>query len=185
MALGVVCGAAGCSDSEPPDASDPRVRERTSLIDLERFELMAAPDDPFDDRPGNPEPCASRAYLTEDLGGERVFSVYTELCSYATFMQPTVVPVRRGEFLNLRLWHFALLAPEAAEAHLVVGIDGTGGALDERIAIPAESALMRKSWQAPQDYPAGTPVYFHVHNHGDNEYLFIELSTGSDDPSAQ
>ena len=185
LALGLVACAFGCSDGESPRASEPGFRERTSLIDHERFELMTASNDPFDDRPSAPFECASRAYLTEDLGGEKVFSVYTESCAYATFMQPTRVPVRRGEFLNVRLWHFALIAPDPAEAHVAVGIDGTGGALEERIPIPSESALMRKTWQAPRDYPAGTPVYFHVHNHGTNEYLFIELSTGSQDPSTQ
>jgi len=185
IGFGVVLSVAGCSDGEAPSSSEPLFRERTALIDHERFELMAEASDPFDDRPSDASQCASSAYLAEDLGGERVFSVRTESCSYATFVQPSLAPVRRGEFLNARLWHFALNAPDAAEAHVVAGIDETGDGLEERIPIPAEGAMIRKSWQAPRDYPAGTPVYFHVHNHGNNEYLLIELSTGSTDPSAQ
>jgi hypothetical protein len=185
LLFALATGAAGCSDGEEasPGETQPRFRERTSLIDHERFELLAAARDPFDDRPSAAHECPSTAYFAEDLGGERVFSVYTDGCSYATFMTPSLVPVKRGEFLNARLWHFALIAPDTAEAHLVVSIDG-GSGVEERIPIPKESALIRQSWQAPQDHPAGTPVYFHVHNHGNNEYLLIELSTGSDDPNA-
>lgn len=139
--------------------------------------------DPFDDRPLAPEACEEWAYLTEASGGERVFSIQTAGCSYGTFMQPTLVDVYEGEFLDARLWHFRLIALDPAEAHVAVALGAPGSGFDARIPIPSESGVVGKTWQAPRDYPAGTPVYFHVHNHGDNEYQLIELSTGTDDPT--
>ena len=31
-------------------------------------------------------------------------------------------------------------------------------------------------WTAPKDYPAETPLLFHVDNHGSNEYMLIEVN---------
>jgi len=185
LALLFALVSAGCSDSPPsPGVTEPPFRERTPLIDIEAFELVDAASDPFTDRPAEPFACAIDGHIVEVFGGVLVYSVYTDKCPYVTAMQPSLADVHAGEFLRVRTWHFALVASEPAEAHLVVGIDGPTGGIDELIPIPNDSKMISKSWRAPRDYPAGTPIYFHVHNHGNNEYLMIELSTGSEDPNA-
>lgn len=175
-------GVAACGASEDGRAN--RIRERTALITPEAFELVDEASDPFDDRPTAPYECKKSGYLAEYLGAEPVFSVRTDDCEYGTFMQPTLVKVYKGEFLNARLWHFTLIASEPAEAHLDVTLAAPGFGMEERLPIPSDGGLVYKTWQAPRDYPAGTPVYFHIHNHGMNEYSLIELSTGTDDPNA-
>jgi hypothetical protein len=181
--LTLLCLAA-CGSSAEGDGQGRAPRERTSLIEHERFQLMDDAGDPFADRPAEPVTCQEWAYLAEYSAGERVFALDTDGCAYATFMQPALVDVREGDFLHTRVWHFKLVAFDPAEAHVSVTLGTPDFGLDERIAIPSvEGALLAKTWQAPRDYPAGTPVYFHVHNHGNNEYQIIELSTGTDDPS--
>ena len=175
---------AACSCTEEPPREAKRRRERTSLIEHARFALTDAAGDPFDDRPATPAVCQEWAYLAEDSGGSRVFSIQTAGCPYATFMQPTLVDVYEGEFLDARLWHFRLTALDPAEAHVAVALGAEGLGVDTRLPMPSDSGVLGNTWRAPRDYPAGTPVYFHVHNHGDNEYQLIELSTGSDDPNA-
>jgi hypothetical protein len=41
------------------------------------------------------------------------------------------------------------------------------------LPIPSPAAEIVEQWQAGADYPAGTPVLFHVNNHGNNEYTLI------------
>jgi hypothetical protein len=176
-------GMAACSHSGNDEPVQRPYRDRTSLVEPRRFELMDAAGDPFDDRPSDPDDCADSARLAEDLGGVTVFSIQTEACPYATVAQPSLTNVYEGEFLRARVWHFALLAPEPAEAHLVVGLEGGEWGLEERISLPADAVMLSKIWRATRDYPAGTPVFFHVHNHGNNEYLLAELSTGTADPA--
>jgi hypothetical protein len=175
--------AAGCSEaaSNTADAGRP-FRERTALIDLESFQLADAASDPFDDRPPDPIACAVDGHIVEVFGGALVYSIYSDKCRYVTAVQPSLADVYQGEVVRARFWHFALIAPEPAEAHVMIALDGTRDGLERRIAIPAESALISETWRATRDYPRGTPVYFHVHNHGNNEYLLIELSTGTEDP---
>jgi hypothetical protein len=177
----VLCAACGDAESAEPE---PRFRERTALVTPERFALVDAAADPFDDRPSEPFDCSERGYFAEDLGGAYVFAIQTGMCSYATVAQPSLEAVHAGEFLSIRLWHFALTAPNAGEAHVVVAA-GDERWVDERLSIPRESALIAKTWPAARDYPSGTPIYFHVHNHGATEYLLVELSTGPDDPTPE
>ena len=47
---------------------------------------------------------------------------------------------------------------------------------DVRIPIPFGSEFLTTVWTAPTDYPAGTPLLWHVDNHGNNEYLLIEAN---------
>jgi hypothetical protein len=182
------CLAIGCGDA-PRDSSDADAavgrpyRDRTTLIDLGAFTLTDAESDPFPDRPPEPIPCSGDGTIVEVFGGTLVYSVYSDKCSYVTAVQPSRTDVYEGEYLRARLWHFDLTAPAPAEAHLAVTLDGATDGLEKRIPIPAAGQMISETWRAPRDYPRGTPVYFHAHNHGDNEYLLIELSTGTEDPA--
>jgi hypothetical protein len=47
-----------------------------------------------------------------------------------------------------------------------------------RVPIPSGSGLLSPEWLASRELPAGTPVHFHLHNHGANSWSLIELSVG-------
>jgi hypothetical protein len=79
--------------------------------------------------------------------------------------------------LKVRLWHFELSAPDPAQAHAVLLVDGLT-VLDERIPIPKPGGLMVHELRVERDIPAGAPVYFHLHNHGENSWALVELSAG-------
>jgi hypothetical protein len=78
------------------------------------------------------------------------------------------------------VWHFALHAGESAMAHVAVRI-GEQTLLDTTVPIPAAGGLLNIEEVAPESIPEGAPVYFHLHNHGDNSWSFVELSTGPSD----
>lgn len=53
---------------------------------------------------------------------------------------------------------------------------GDSMAVEYEVLIPAESRIFSEVWVADRDYPEGTPLLFHVDNHGSNEYNLIEAT---------
>jgi hypothetical protein len=149
---------------------------RVPLVDHADWKLLDSADDPFADRPPEVQ-CDPTGAASELLGGEDSFGVDTGTCGYATVRQPSRDYVAEGETLRIRLWHFTLTAPAPAEGHAVVQLDDTT-LLDEHVAIPATGALIKREIKAPRAFPAGVPVLFHIHNHGDNSWALVEVSTG-------
>jgi hypothetical protein len=168
--------------SSAPRAADAAQREpqperaRGPLIEPEAWEIVSAPEDPFADRLEDAS-CPDGAYMPELLANEPVFSVDTSGCRYMTARQPALRDVAEGETLVARVWHFALNAGESAEAHVALRV-GESVVLDETVPIPSEGGLIVREEFAPQAFPAGTPVFFHLHNHGDNSWSLVELSAG-------
>ncbi len=46
--------------------------------------------------------------------------------------------------------------------------------------IPGPAGLEATRVPLPEDVPAGTPIFFHVRNHGQNSYELLELSIVGD-----
>jgi hypothetical protein len=118
--------------------------------------------------------------MPEWLSEQPVFSVDTSGCTYLTARQPALRHVVAGEKLVVRVWHFTLNAGESAMAHVAVRI-GEETLLDTTVPIPAAGGLLNVEQVAPESIPEGAAVYFHLHNHGDNSWSFVELSTGPSD----
>jgi hypothetical protein len=150
--------------------------ERTLLVTPAAWKPLAASDDPFTDRPAVVS-CPSSAAMAEVLGGEGGFSVDTGACNYVTVTQGTRREVLAGELIKVRLWHFELSAPEPAEAHAALLLDGLS-ILDERIPIPQPGGLITRQLRVTRAIPMGAPVYFHLHNHGANSWSLVEISAG-------
>lgn len=162
-------GAMGpTSDAETtgaePGASGP-------LVDLAAWLAVDPEADPWAaERPDDAVCDAGHVY--EDM----VFEVDTEICTFGTFVQPSLLPVRAGDEIELILLHDNLYSAEGdAEAHVAVGLGGEP-IWETAIPIPMLQSLVRPTFTAPADAPAGTPVHFHVHNHGYNNYRMIGLS---------
>lgn len=149
---------------------------RTSLLAPAHWQLLDAGEDPFKDGPAMID-CLAGAVVAEDLGGENVLGVDTGFCNYVTARQATLRAVAVGEVVKVRLWHFELSAPEPAEAHALVQIDGLR-VLDDRIPIPSPGGLTVREMRVERAIAAGAPAYFHLHNHGANSWALVEVSAG-------
>lgn len=160
--LGVVLLGCG-SGAEAPSEPGP-------LIDPTQWTVVAAPDDPFSDRPER-FPCTG-GFQVE---GE-VYEVETDKCAYLTASQPSLRSVRAGDRVETLMWHQLLVADVPAEAHMAVRL-GPHVIAEARLALPFPPELYEVEWTTPEPVPAGTPVYIHVHNHGSNSYRFgsVEL----------
>ncbi|MBW2379513.1 MAG: hypothetical protein JRG70_08165 [Deltaproteobacteria bacterium] len=121
------------------------------------------------------------SFVPECLDSFTVLSVYTRmpddrfnLCNWITLEQPSLRAIRAGDQVEVRARHSALTAPVPGEAHMTFVI-GDEVALDYTVSIPSDFVFPKATWTASKDYPAGTPLFWHVDNHGSNEYMLIEV----------
>lgn len=122
------------------------------------------------------------AYVPECLDAFTVLAVYTRmpddrvpLCNWITLEQPSLRAIRAGDRVEVRARHSQLTAPVPGEAHIAFVV-GDEQVLDYRVTLPTDFEFPDVVWTAPKDYPAGTPLLFHVDNHGQNEYMLIEVN---------
>jgi hypothetical protein len=168
--------ASGSDASSRFDAGPARGAVRTTLVAPSLWRSVGPFDDPFEDGPELPR-CSTAALMAEMLAGEPVFSVDTGECDYVTVSQSIQRAVAPGETIRVRLWHFELDAPEPAEAHAALRVDGLS-ILDERVKIPQPGGLIAKQLQLVRAIPEGALVHFHLHNHGANSWSLVEVSAG-------
>lgn len=134
------------------------------------WQLADAADDPFaDHRPTDPA-CPAWALTTE---GESL-EVDTGECGYATLVQPLPVALRAGDTLTATIAWFDLVAEAPAEAHVALAL---GGATlwEATVPIPSATRVEAIAVALPADAPAGTPLAFHVHNHGANSWFITAV----------
>ena len=149
--------ALGCGSSEPTSRAD-----GTPVTVNADWVPVAAADDPFQDRPETVS-CPASGYGLED----GFFEIETDACGYGTFMQLSQVAIAQGQAIRVNLWHSPLSSEEPAEAHLAIQL-GDWLMFERRIPIPNPAQVLDEYIVAGRDIEAGTPVYLHVHNHGNN-----------------
>lgn len=160
----------GTSDTETRDA-------RTApelLVDHTAWTFVEAADDPWRDERPDPLECPNAAYRPEDDALE----ILTGFCDYLTITQPTLRDAYQGETLTAIVRHLDLVDeddPEAsAEAHVAIQVGDTV-LWDDRIPIPNVSGFYTPNIVLAEDVPQGTPILFHLHNHGTNTWYLQNL----------
>jgi hypothetical protein len=142
------------------------------LINNAVWQLLEWSEDPFSDGPSLPCPPLSAG--DESLGGELVYAIRTERCPSLTVRQASRRAVLAGDSISVRAYHFPLTAPENASAQLVLRL-GEREIFRRELPIPSDASELSETWIADDDYPVGTPILFHVQNHGANEYALIAV----------
>ncbi len=128
-------------------------------------------------------PSCIASVVPECLDAFTVLAVYTRmptddrvpLCNWITLEQPSLRAIRAGDRVEVRTRHSQLTAPVPGTARIGFVI-GDEQVLDHRVTLPVDYDFPDALWTAPKDYPEGTPLLFHVDNHGQNEYMLIEAS---------
>ncbi len=118
--------------------------------------------------------CPMDDFGFESFDVQQVFEVRTGRCNYLSVSQGLDNPLPSGSQVEITAYHFELQAPEPAQAHLALWIDGEP-ALDRQIDIPAPAAGLVETWTAPRDLGVNAPVIFHIDNHGTNAWMLIDL----------
>lgn len=146
------------------DVDERSVRTQFPLIDHQGWTQVTAVGDPFSDREGTVD-CGPGGVTLEASSVE----IDTRVCNYFTGSHPTLDDVEEGDVIQTVVWHLVLTSSIAAQAHIAVMLDDAV-VLERRIDVPTPEDVYETAWPAPRRFPAGTPVYLHVHNHGFNTY---------------
>ena len=186
-------GEAGetCEPVEPPELPDEGDLENfaedelelLSLIDHQAWEPLDELLDPLaDHRPDTVECGVAGWYLENE---DREVEIDTNFCNYLALRQPSLQAIRPGQVLRVNFYHFDLVAPEPAQGHLQLSVDGqviwdyvveiaedpTGETNGARApAVFAEEAVI-----ADFCAPEGAEVVLHVHNHGQNTWALRDV----------
>ena len=146
------------------------------LISHASWSPVDGSDDPIADHRPSSVDCPEDAVEQEQLQGENTLAIDTGTCNYYAARQQTLADIDSGDELSVRIWHFELTADQSAEAHLALALDGNV-VWETSVPLPkSDGALITETWEASEDYPAGTRVDFHLHNHGNNTWNLIEFS---------
>ncbi len=141
-----------------------------TLIDHEAWRVADPAEDPFATHRPTDINCPEWAYGLED----EVFEVETNDCNYLALTQPSVAPIRAGDRVRATIWHLQLWSVEPATAHVAVTI-GSDVLWERDIQVPGPVAMHKPELVVSDDRPAGTPIHFHLHNHGENSWRFLSL----------
>jgi hypothetical protein len=161
--------AGEAEDADAPDASAP-LPEPGPLVNNALWQVLNPAEDPFME---SPMPlCPPLSSGDESLGGELVYAVRTERCPSLTARQASRREVLPGDSVTIRAYHFPLTAPENATARLIVQL-GEREIFRRELPIPSEASELSETFVADEGFARGTPVFFHVENHGANEYVLI------------
>jgi len=134
------------------------------------WQQVPAADDPLAlHRPAEVS-CPLGAWLYEPTGLE----INTATCNYAMFVQPSRAAIVQGARLRGSLYHFDLNSEPPATAHVAVMV-GEAVLWEQEIAIPGKANAYAIDLVLDFTADAGTPVYFHLHNHGQNTWTLGEI----------
>lgn len=161
----------GCATSPPDSDPDPSIDPSWVPLVLAE-EWQPAPADPMASHAGGDTIACGEADWHAELAG---LEIETTRCNYAAVEQPLLADLVQGDQLRVRVWWARLASPEPVEGHLALFV---GGALvwEEHVAIPGPAAARDVELASPVSAPAGTPVIFHLHNHGSNTWNLNEFA---------
>ncbi|MEZ4241324.1 MAG: hypothetical protein R3F59_35240 [Myxococcota bacterium] len=133
---------------------------------------LAAPEDwaPVADDPLPDAPPADRDCPAATWGPEAgALEVQTGACAWFAAAQPAKVALHVGDTVEATVWHGDLDAAAPGEGHVALWV-GDAVLWETWVPIPHDAAVYPVSVTVDRDWPAGTPVGVHLHNHGFNSW---------------
>ena len=151
------------------ESLDSGLRTPGELVTAEGWVSTVALD-PWPEHRTAEHSCDEQGILVED----GLLEVRTGDCGYAVLSQPSLRTVRRSDTIELLLYHSALTAAEAAEAHVAIQL-GDDLVWETTLPIPSPSLVHDVAVPAPADASIGTMMVLHLHNHGSNAWNLAHL----------
>lgn len=161
--------SAGTSSGQTDDGTG-APGEFVPIVDHLEWEMLDAVADPLAEHRPDIVECGIAGWYVEDDKLE----ADTNNCNYLALRQPSLVAIEAGQQIGLDLYHFDLVAPEPALAHLAILVDGELLWEDE-VEIPSFAHVYTEVFVSPLSAPAGAEVVFHLHNHGQNTWVLQAL----------
>lgn len=165
-------GDGPASDAASIDALAPTA---VDLFDNHKWTVLAGVDDPFTSLRPQADRCTQpEGYRTEVTPEENWLEIDFKFCNYLTVTQPSLRAIDAGATLTITAHHFPLTSPDggAGEMRLMLGDDAVW---QKTVPIPADREVITEDFKVEKALPAGTPIVFHLHNHGDNSWQLFSL----------
>ena len=164
----VACGSSSKTEDKTEDF-------QSELVDPNSWQALDQSRDPYKKNKDSKLCEKDGDFKTELLGGLKVFAIRTDYCNYLTVGQKSLGSIKKGDEINFRFYHFPLKKPEGESAFVSVKIESQV-IWEKSFKIPVSAKFEKAKVKAEKEYPKGSKIYFHVNNHGQNEYVFVELS---------
>jgi|MDTC01.3.fsa_nt_gb hypothetical protein len=153
---------AGCPSNPEPRSGD--------LIDPNAWQSIEFSSGPFAELASDESQCDSRGIKFE----QGVLEIDTGLCSFYTGEQPLATSIRENDTVSFLIYHGALASTEPALGYVALQI-GETIVFEREVPIPFSSQVYADTITTDFEAPSGTPVYFHVHNHGANSWRMAHI----------
>lgn len=147
-------------------------QEPVPLVAITAWQEVDAAVDPLADHRPEPAHCPFGSVFVE---GEEL-EIDTNFCTYAMIGWPALVDVDAGSELTLTLRHYDLTAAAPAIAHIALVVDDAV-VWERELAIPGPAEVIVETIPIATSFAAGAPIYFHLHNHGQNTYILSSIAT--------
>lgn len=172
VALLASCGPGEGCPKDPP---------LISLVDHDRWQRVTLDEDLFEPAEGDDiYPCDERDTVVEQLGDVTTWSVTTGGCNWVTVSQALPRDLGEGDELFIELFWFSQRDFPGAIANVAIAV-GSDVVLTRRVEVPADAELVEATVTLPRHAAAGTPLTFHVGNHGTNSWNLIDVSLKNDE----
>jgi hypothetical protein len=148
--------------------------EFASLIDQEQWQVLDAAADPLADHRPDPVVCGPAGWYLDYMTEIVKLEVDTNFCNYLAVGQPSLVALEQGQIVQVIFYHFDLVAPEPALAHVAILIDGAV-LWEQEVMIPGDANVFLEVFPSPITAELGSEVVFHLHNHGQNTWVLQSL----------
>ena len=157
-------------------ACTPDCEEKVEVVDMTAWRLLSTDEDPFTPPP-DAVLCSAENIRMEPFGnGPVAVDIDTATaCGWATVEQPTTEDLTAGDEVQLRIFYFSQTSFPQDVAEVIIAFDGEPF-FSVEVPIPTSSQLEAPLIVVDRDIPTGTPVQFHVGNHGDNSWNLLEVS---------
>ena len=142
-----------------------------ALVDNEHWLVLDEDADPFRDERPEFVDCPPWAHVEEN----NALEIDTGACNYVSLSQPILTGINAGDTVELSLWHDALVASEPGVAHVALAL-GEDVIWEIEPNIPSTPHAYRPRIQIIGSYATGTPIVFHLHNHGSNNWRLLTVS---------
>jgi hypothetical protein len=157
---------------------DACVPSQLSLVEPYAWSVVPESEDPFwEGRPTDTEACVDFWTDVESsspiIEGEW-FIVNTGACNYVTTVQPLLHDIPVGAELEVQMHHYGIYTGNGPY-RIVVAVGGDTAWEHSTDPVPLGQSWLQDTWISPKAYLAGTPVTFHLENHGVNEWAFFDL----------
>jgi hypothetical protein len=163
---------AGAADASTADDGGANGLDRASLIDHSAWTELPSDADPFWDADAGYRRCVLGDYVIEGTVSPYL-EVNTTACNYVTLTQAARLDLQPGDEVALALSHQDLLGDGAIGfAAVQVGDDEVWS---KTVPVTAVAQSHNLTHPVSTSLPKGTPVLFHVHNHGANAWRLLSL----------